>query len=259
MSSEMLINIAAREHVEKRLTLEAKAGEGYTVSLGRTRVEKYTGLWAELLAMAEGEIGGGGRGTRVVCELERLAAGLAELTVTYEYFGFASGEEEDDSGGDTGGTGGETESETYTMSSTLVQVSILAHPKFAGIGNDELRALKAMIDGHDEKEVFEEGGLALPLKDFIQSEAAQKAMDYIRKGVFYYLEPSVEATARWKGSSNSYTVGEIVEVAPGGFQSGAGRNWICTGAGKERSGGVTYSTASFRLSAQGGWDKYLYA
>lgn len=257
MSSEMLINIAAREHVEKRLTLEAKAGEGYTVSLGRTRVEKYTGLWAEMLAMAEGAIDGGGRGTRVVCEVERLAAGLAELTVTHEYFGLADGEE--DSGGDTGGTGGATEGETYTMSSTLVQVSILAHPKFKDIGETELRALKAMIDGHDEKEIFEEGGLAIPLKDFISSPAALVAMDYIRRGVFYYLEPSVEATARWKGSSNSYTVGEIVEVAPGGFQSGAERNWICTGAGKERSGGVTYSTASFRLSAKGGWDRYLYA
>lgn len=267
----ILLNIETREQTERTLSMERRAADAYSQSTGWREVVKYTDTWDQMLAKALEAVSGSRNALQVTAELERLPAGLAELTVTTERFQSpAGGGEEGEDDGDSGGSGAGSELGTeaapcYSMSSTLVQVSILAHPKFAGLADVERRALKAMMDGQDENSLIEidaltESGVPMHgrIKDCIVSEAAQKAFSYISRGITVWNEISTEATARWKGSNNNYKPGMIVDAAPGGFEAGAGRNWLCSGAGREKNGSETWCTASFRLSGVGGWDAYLY-
>ena len=257
------INIAPREHVEKRITMEAKPGDAYSESTGRRETTKYTGTWADMLAQATDLIGGGGGSVQVSCELERLEGGIGELTVTVETFRQAAGGES--GGGESGGSELGTEgAPCYSCSSTTVQVNILAHPRFESIGDLPRRALKAMLDGQDECSLIavtdEEGKPAQRMiKDCIgDDEAAQLAFKLIGKGVDSYLDVQTEVTARWRGSGNEYTVGTIVASPPGGFKAESGRDFLVTGAGVEKTGKETWCSASFRMSGKGGWRKELY-
>lgn len=256
------INIAPREHVEKRITMEAKPGDAYSESTGRKETTKYTGTWADMLAKATDLIGGGGGSVQVTCELERLESGIGELTVTRETYRQPDATEEEPEEPETEQELGSEAAPCYTSSSSLVQVSILTHPKFANMGDLERRALKAMIDGQDEYSYLEDGTSSSGTRriiDCIQSDAAKKAFEYISKGITAYYDVSTETTARWKGRSNKYTPGTIVQTAPGGFNAGPGRDFLCSGTGTEKTGTETWSSASFRMSSMGGWDSYLYS
>lgn len=257
------INIAPREHVEKRITMEAKPGDAYSESTGRKETTKYTGAWADMLTQATDLIGGGGGSVQVTCELERLEGGIGELTVTRETYRQPDAtEEEEPEQPETEQELGSEGAPCYTSSSSLVQVCILAHPKFAAMGDLERRALKAMIDGQDEYSYLEDSTSSSGTRriiDCIKSDTAKKAFSYISKGVTSYYDVSTETTARWKGRSNKYTAGTVVDNAPGGFSSGPGRNFLCSGTGVEKTGKETWCSASFRMSSAGGWDDYLYS
>ncbi len=259
------INIAPREHVEKRITMEAKPGDAYSESTGRKETTKYTGTWADMLAQATDLIGGGGGSVQVTCELERLEGGIGELTVTRETYRQTQSdatEEEEPEEPETEQELGSEEAPCYTSSSSLVQVCILAHPKFAAMGDLERRALKAMIDGQDEYSYLGDSTSSSGTRriiDCIKSDTARKAFSYISKGITSYYDVSTETTARWKGRSNKYTAGTVVNNAPGGFSSGPGRNFLCSGTGVEKTGKETWCSASFRMSSAGGWDEYLYS
>lgn len=257
------INIAPREHVEKRITMEAKPGDAYSESTGRKETTKYTGAWADMLTQATDLIGGGGGSVQVTCELERLEGGIGELTVTRETYRQPDAtEEEEPEEPETEQELGSEGAPCYTSSSSLVQVCILAHPKFAAMGDLERRALKAMIDGQDEYSYLEDSTSPSGTRriiDCIKSDTAKKAFSYISKGVTSYYDVSTETTARWKGRSNKYTAGTVVNNAPGGFSSGPGRNFLCSGTGVEKTGKETWCSASFRMSSAGGWDEYLYS
>ena len=258
------INIAPREHVEKRITMEAKPGDAYSESTGRKETTKYTGTWADMLAKATDLIGGGGGSVQVTCELERLEGGIGELTVTHETFTQPPADSEE--GGDTESGGAELGTEAapcYTCSSTTVQECILAHPKFENIEDLPRRALKAMIDGQDEYSFLEDentesGGRMI--KDCIgDDEAAKLAFKLIGKGITSFLNVQTEITARWKGRSNKYSVGEIVSTPPGGFKAVSGRDYLVVGSGVEKTGKETWCSATFRMSGAGGWKKELYS
>lgn len=258
------INIAPREHVEKRLSMVAKPADRYSESTEIRETTKYTGTWDEMQARCTKELGRGGLQYQISCELERLECGLCELTVTTEEFQLpdGGGGEEEEGGGSSSGELGTEDAPCYTSSSSLVQVSILTHPKFANMGDLERRALKAMIDGQDEYSYLEDDSSSSGtrrIKDCIQSDAAKKAFEYISKGITAYYDVSTETTARWKGRSNKYTPGTIVQTAPGGFHAGPGRDFLCSGTGTEKTGKETWSSASFRMSSMGGWDSYLYS
>ena len=257
------INIAPREHVEKRITMEAKPGDAYSESTGNKETTKYTGTWEDMLALATQKLGAVSSSVQVTCELERLEGGIGELTVTRETFkqGDAGDEDEPEEPEMEQELGSEG-APCYTSSSSLVQVCILAHPKFAGMGDLERRALKAMIDGQDECSYLDDGSSESGTRriiDCIKSDAARKAFSYISRGVTSYYDVSTETTARWKGRSNKYTAGTVVNSAPGGFTSGPGRNFLCSGTGVEKTGKETWCSASFRMSSAGGWDEYLYS
>ena len=257
------INIAAREHAEKRVTMNAGPGELYSESTGNREVTKYTGAWEDMLAKASSEVSGGGSSVQVTCEIERLEGGIGELTVTRETFRQGGGSVEPEPNEPEAEQALGTESAPcYTSSSSLMQVCILAHPKFAAMDDLERRALKAMIDGQDEYSYLDDESSESGTRriiDCIKSDAARKAFSYISRGVTSYYDVSTETTARWKGRSNKYTAGTVVGTAPGGFSSGPGRNFLCSGTGVEKTGKETWCSASFRMSSAGGWDEYLYS
>ena len=259
------INIAPREHVEKRISMEAKPGDAYSESTGRKETTKYTGAWADMLTQATDLIGGGGGSVQVTCELERLEGGIGELTVTRETFrqsdATGGGEEPDEP--ETGQELGSEGAPCYTCSSSTVQECILAHPKFENLGDLPRRALKAMIDGQDENSFIDdettEGGVR-KIKDCIgDDDAARLAFKLIGKGITAFLNVQTEITARWKGHNNKYTVGAIVATPPGGFKAVSGRDYLVVGTGIEKTGKDTWCSATFRLSGAGGWKKELYS
>ena len=258
------INIAPREHVEKRITMEAKPGAAYSESTGRRETTKYTGTWADMLAEATELISGGGGTEQVTCELERLEGGIGELTVTREMFRQpdATGEDEPEDPEEEQELGTEG-APCYTCSSSTVQECILAHPKFEKLSDLTRRALKAMIDGQDENSFLEDettpsGGRRI--KDCIGDDAAATlAFKLIGKGITAFLNVQTEITARWKGRSNKYTVGEIVATPPGNFKAKEGRDYLVVGTGEEKTGKETWCSVTFRMSGEGGWKKELYS
>lgn len=257
------------EHEERSVSRRIAAGEKYTEATGNRETVKYTGRWADMVALMESQTGGGS--VEVSCDLERLGGGIGELRITRETYRIPSNNEggEGEPGGGGGGEGntvpGESEADPVcTVRSSLVQVCILAHPKFVGMPEWERRALKAMIDGQDENSLIEgdESGpdgapVMKRIKDCIASEAGLKAFDFISRGVVFWNDVSVEASLRWKGRANKYAAGQIVGSIPG-ITAAEGRTWLCSGVGTEQTGSVTWSTASFRLSGPGGWDEFLY-
>lgn len=258
------INIAPREHVEKRLSMVAKPADKYSESTEIRETTKYTGTWEEMQARCTKELGRGGLQYQISCELERLECGLCELTVTTEEFQLPdSGAEEGETESGSDGELGTESAPCYTCSSTTVQECILAHPKFENIGDLPRRALKAMIDGQDEYSFLEDentesGGRMI--KDCIgDDEAAQLAFKLIGKGITSFLNVQTEITARWKGRSNKYSVGEIVNTPPGGFKAVSGRDYLVVGSGIEKTGKETWCSTTFRMSGAGGWKKELYS
>lgn len=260
------INLSVREHAEKRLTLHREAAKQYSEATGDREVTKFTGPWVAVLEYGVSAVGGDKNEYSITVELERLEGGIGELTITEEKYRVAVGEDSNSDSGsadDSDGSGESEEHPSYTMSSSLTQVSILAHPKFKKIKYDsnEGRALKALLDGQDLESLISVPGGEKPkevtIKSCLGSDEAKKAAKYICKGITYWLEVHTEATARWKGGNNPYTPGEVYGSIPG-FPSGKNRNWLCSGVGKEKSGSVKYCTASFRLSGEDGWDSFLY-
>lgn len=259
-----LINIEAREHYERRLSMEAEQGSAYTKSTGYRDVVKYTGEWDDLYAAAQAALEDGGAVWRVSCELERVESGLAELRVTRERFeestdggsGGSGGE-----GGDGAGTVGTEENPTYTCNTYCVADPLLTHRKFKDLDESELRALNALLNGRDEEDTLSAEGSntgGMKIKDMIKSQNGKLAMDKIKHGIHSYMCPYCEATASWKGTANRYEVGQILSSIPG-FTTPSGRDWMVTRVEKSKVGNEIWQSASFMLSGIGDkWDRDLY-
>ncbi len=259
------INIETREHVEKHISMEAKPGKSYTESTGIRETTKYTGTWAEMLALVTKKLSDGGWIYQINCELERLESGLGELTVTTEEFQLpdAGGGGEEGEGGSSGTEAplGTEDNPSFSSNGSLVPVSILCHPKFKDLGENELRALKAMLDGQDENSLLSDDDsnatAGKRIKDMITSDAGKKAMRFIRKGLKEWVETHTQVTLRWKGRSNKYTLRSIVSHVSG-VTTPSGCNWRVDGVGTDEQGGERWQTATLTLSGEGGWDKDLY-
>lgn len=256
------INFETAEHVERSVARRISAGDGYTEATGNRETVMRTGPWAVELAALNALVGG--NGIEVTAELERLPGGIGELRITREVYKKPdeAGEDEEEGGDDTEGDVGTEDYPSYSSGGTLVPVSILCHPKFAGLDAKELRALKAMLDGQDENSLLSDDDTSATagkrIKDMISSDAGKKAMEYIRKGVKEWPEIHTQVTARWKGRSNKYSLRSIVGSVPGGINTPSGCNWRVDGVGTDKQGNEVWQTATFTLSGAGGWDDYLY-
>lgn len=250
------INIAPREHVEKRVQMTAEQSTEYTVATGKVETYKYTGTWEDMLAQAATAVGGGGGVHGISCEVERLEGGLGELTVTMTEYREPTEAEDDPSGDSEPGT---AERPQYTITSECQPVPLLTHPLFSGLGDAELQVLKQLMDGVVLDAVIEVNGSKMKLREALDrlSGAAKTAANYLYKGITQYYEVMTEATARWKGTASTYAAGQVC-TPPNAPAVTGGRNWMCMGGGEEKQGDEVWQTARFRLSGQGGWDTTLY-
>ena len=256
------VNIGMRRHEELRISRTFSAGAAYTVETGEREEEKLTGRFGELQTHMLGLDQEAGQGLQIQCELQRLGGDVGELTVTRSWFKKSSSGATDDDNEEEPVEEelGTEDAPMWSVTSTVVQEPLLCHPKFKGISGDELDALKAVMDGADvNSQMPKSDGTTAKISQIVDSDAGRKALDYLKRGVIVYNVVSTEATARWKGHSNSYTAGEIAGSLPRGINTPSGRNWLCSGTGTEQQGGVRWQSASFRLSGPGGWDEYLYS
>lgn len=250
------INIAPREHVEKRITMDAKPGDAYSESTGRKETTKYTGTWADMLAQATDLIGGGGGSMQVTCELERLEGGIGELTVTIEEYEVP--ESPPDDGDDE--PLGSVENPEITCSYTVQAEPLLGHPAFASVNRAQAWLLQQVAAGTHPDAHIEYNGKKYVLREACDqlSGAAEKALRFYLKGITQYYEVFCEVTARSTEGELSGTPGKI-SVPPGNVETPEGRNWLCTGKGKTVRGDEVEYTATYRMSGAGGWNQELYS
>ena len=257
------INFETAEHVERSVVRRISAGDGFTEATGNRETVMRTGPWAVELAALNALVGG--NGIEVTAELERLPGGIGELRITREVYKKPdeAGEGEEEGGGSSGTEAplGSEDNPSFSSNGTLVPVSILCHPKFKDLGERELRALKAMLDGQDENSLLSDDDsnatAGKRIKDMITSDAGKKAMKHIRQGRKEWVETHTQVTLRWKGRSNKYTLRSIESSVPG-VTTPSGCDWRVDGVGTDEQGGERWQTATLTLSGEGGWDKDLY-
>lgn len=260
MPNIVYYNIALRETVGRELRRTRAQAEAYTSATGYSKVTPYVGRWEEVVALMDEICSAPADAYAVTCEATGIEAGLAELRVTEEEYERPSGDE-----------GGEQEDEigtegqpAYSGSTSASMEPLLTHPMFESIDDesDEMRALKAVIDGHDECELISDEKSSAGtrrIKDLITSAAGRKALKFLRKGIMNYYCPRSEVTARWRGASNPYTVGAIISQPPGSVvKTPSGYNWMVTSVGTDKQGDEVWQSASFQLSSPGGWNRELY-
>lgn len=247
-------NIDIREQPEYRLSWSAEAEGNNLEASGESEEVSYTGEWEALRAWATSQLAAEDVSMNVTYELTRREGGMGELRITREKMQEA--EEDPDAEAEVG----TEERPQYTISSDCQPSPILSHPMFAGLTNTELQVLKELMDGVVLDAIIEVNGAQMKLRTALDrlTGAAKTAANYLYKGQQQYLEVFTEATARWRGSNNSYTAGVICKP-PNAPAVQNGRNWLCVGTGEEKQGGEVWQTAKFRLSGQGGWDTQLYS
>lgn len=259
MPNIVYYNIALRETVGRELRRTRAQAEAYTSATGYSKVTPYVGRWEEVVALMDEICSAPADAYAVTCEATGIEAGLAELRVTEEEYERPSsdegGEQEDEIG-----TEGQP---AYSGSTSASMEPLLAHPMFSGLSESEMRALKAVMDGRDECELISDDAAstgAKRIKDLITSAAGRKALGFLRKGITHYYCPHSEANARWRGASNSYTACSIISQPPGSVvKTPPGYNWLVTSVGTDKQGDEVWQSASFQLSAAGGWNTELYA
>ena len=246
-------NIATREHEDKRLSWSREQGEEFTVAIGAREVVKYTGRWAEVVAMAEDEAGKHPDAWSVSIEAERMGGDLGELTMTKQRFRQATE-------GDGAAEVGTLENPAYSCSFTVQADPLLLHPRYrASVSDEDAELLREVENGATLLSQVTYKGMVMTLKQALAklSGAAAELRGYYLRGVFQYHEVYADATARWKGSAATFEVGQIC-VPPGNPATPSGRNWKCVGYGKETNGNDVIYNARFQLSGPGGWDEKLY-
>lgn len=234
--------------------------EDFSESTGNRTVSVYNGPYAALVAKAQELYKSGASATaKITYEVTQTESFMGELRITTESFRKPDDDESSDNNNDDAGD------PTYTMSAKETDEDILAHPKFQSLSTDELRALRALMNGMDDKDTLKDGnGKSLrEIGNMLKSDAAKQAARLIRAGARKYKGFTATVTAEWNGmGSHGYRIGKIC-TPPGGIASVLGsakdgRNWLCVGLGAEKKGDSKKMTATFMLSGPGGWPTYLY-
>lgn len=245
------INLEVREHEDRRVSLTRAQLAGYTEATGLRVTEKYTGPWAAMLERTLALAAESATEEALSLDLERHGGEVGELTVTRTEYRQPSGGEEAELG--------TAANPVYTSSSSVTEEPLLAHPKFSGVTAEDAELLHELESGTTLQTVVAYKGKLMPLRKALGQLTGQArlAANYYYKGKNKYMAAHAEATARWTGGGNHFTAGKI-ETPPGNVSTPAGCNWLCTGTGKEKNGKEVVHTATFMLSAPGGWDEYLY-
>lgn len=253
------INIKLREQVELTLTRQLPVVSGAELyrATGETESRAWSGPWEQMLALFEGLEYSYFR--RLNATLRRVADGeFGELEATWTYY------EAGDGSGEAGSEvqpGADRDHPEYDLQLQTVQEPILCHPKWAGLSDDKLTALKLLIDGYKMQEKFvRDDGSPVRIYDELKGAGLGDRVRLILKGVSAYNSPHVVLTVRYKGTvvPSIATAGSIVATVPGGFQTPPGRDWYFHGPSWSMKGAELWITEVYELSGPGGWNKFIY-
>lgn len=253
------INIELREQVEHTLTrqMPVVAGAELYRATGETESRAWSGPWEQMREKFEGLEYSYFR--RLNATLKRVADGeFGELTATWTFY------EAGDGSGEAGSDvqpGTDREHPEYDLQLQTVQEPILTHPKWEGMSDDKLLALKMLMDGFKRTEKFvREDGTSARIYDELKNVSPVERVRLILKGVTAYNSPHIVLTVRYRGTAvpDIATAGAIVSTVPGGFRTPAGRNWYFHGPSWSMKGAELWITEVYELSGPGGWDSFIY-
>lgn len=252
-------NVAVREQVQHTLTrqLPVVCGAELYRATGKTEERQWSGPWEQMVQMFEGLEYSFFK--RLSATLVRVADGeFGELTATWTYYEAGDGA---DGAGDGVQPGADRDHPEYDLQVQTVQEPILTHPKWAGLSDDKLTALKMLMDGYKKTEKFvRDDGSSVRIYDELHGSGLGARIKLILQGVSAYNSPHIVLTVRYKGTvvPSIATVGSIVADVPGGFKTPAGRNWYFHGPSWSMRGAELWITEVYELSGPGGWSDFIY-
>lgn len=255
-------NLSLQEQVDYTLTknLPVIAGADLWRATGETEEQHWTGPWDVLKAKYDALPASYTRRLRAV--LRRVADGeTAELAATWSLY--TSGD------GQTGGDGEEQKQPgedrdhpEYDLQTSTRQEPILTHPKWAGLTDDQIAALKMVMDGYKRTETITlSDGKSAKIYDVLKDLKPKELLQLIMKGVTVYNVPHTVLTVRYRAVEVPHiaTAGTIVSSVPGGFATPAGRNWYFHGPSWQMKGSELWVTEVYELSGVGGVDPFIYS
>ena len=214
-------------------------------------------------------------------------AGVASVKLTYTKPKVEE-EEEDSEGGENGSEEGEgsgedgegeegssparTVSFTTSFDVTVVDQSILPHPKMASISGGQLEYLKAFMDGarlwelvpevdNAGKPKLDSDGLPVMKQLGKLLNTGSKAFDLINKGVTAYKDIMATYTVRQTSRTDKSDISSVGTINdPPKAPKFPNRSWLQVSSNcSMNDDGKTYTIENtWLLSGLGGWDKDLY-
>lgn len=163
----------------------------------------------------------------------------------------------------TGDTGGGDNNDANNYNSTGVEVigslrtvPIQAHPRYAGLTNEEQKEVRDFVENPID------GSKALPASwsGFAGVTSMTELATKLLSGIESYYEPSVIVRKTFP-SSGLPTGAKLGKVkSPGVYYAGAptGANWLLINQAARGSPGAYQITEEYELSGPGGWDSNLY-
>lgn len=223
---------------------------------GETLAQEWTGPWKELHTKMQQLPAS--MEQRLDATLTRQADGeYGTLRATWTYYTAATGED----GEQQEQPGSSREFPQYELTSSATQEPVLTHPKFATLDQDELRALKMLMDGYTHADkMTTAAGVRTTVGEALKN-APQEAVELIEKGCTHYLCPQVVVTAKYEAAAVPAfaPVCSIVSTVPGPFpQATGGRNWLFEAPGVSLQNGKIQVSETYRLSGPGGWSTFIY-
>lgn len=234
---------------------------GYTESTGQRTVVKFTGFYAELVAMAKQMHSGmaSGGDTQVTWEVTQLDGPHGEMRVTSEVFRVPFEDDSTNSGGSTDDTtdtmpGDDESYPEINIQTNCTEEPLLTHPKYSELDIDTLQGLHALMNGGSMGDLLTAAdGKQKMLGELIKG-APDKLVRKVLKGQTHYYCPHTVVTIRHKGRSTGGTAGKIGHTS-GLPAAGRGMTWFCHGTGVEKCGPDAMATSVWE---SGNWDEDLY-
>lgn len=257
-------NITSQEQVDYTRSKQVPviAGADLYRATGETEERHWTGPWDDMLALYNALTYSHTR--RLHATLRRVADGdFAELSATWTLYTTGDGQTGED--GEKKQPGESRDCPEYDLQTSTVQEPILTHPKWAGLLDEQLEALKMVMDGYKRTTPFEyesEGNkVQSTLYDVLKPLSPKELLQSILRGVTHYNAPHSILTVRYRATEVPAiaTTGTIVDSVPGGFATPSGRNWYFHGPSWQMKGSELWVTEVYELSGPGGWNRFIYS
>jgi hypothetical protein len=146
---------------------------------------------------------------------------------------------------------------TYTMGLSLSEEPILKHYRYKDLADDEVEALKAMVEGKDK----DDSGAAY--KDRVKSELGKEVLKKIQRGQTSFYSPKVTWRESWTRdnevkNSELNKIGEVDNPSGNPPDLSGGRTWLLNGVTQTHEGKSFRIEREWLASDQGGWDEDIY-